>query len=258
MEPSSKSRTCPVQLSICAGKADIPNVSLCKILPNEQTFAIPDMAPARSEESAQQAFDRQRPFFVRSKLPFAMFLTGLHQVLCLQKLATPQMIVFGGLAQDILNSRIFGIGNIHSNTHRNFAAFDGPEQPVFATLQKPKNPAHIFHRQVGLARDFSIKIPPALQALDVMKQIQGPVLAALRRELGGSHQAIKASMNGTGVCERAAKNWLAGAHGPAGEHLIELMRHSDEVAETVRPYVAEAKWPFLWILRVFGPDFFEC
>ncbi|WP_424944148.1 XRE family transcriptional regulator [Aliiroseovarius crassostreae] len=59
------------------------------------------------------------------------------------------------------------------------------------------------------------------------------IAAALRREFGGSHQAIKASMNWTGVSERTAKNWLAGAHGPAGEHLIELMRHSDEVAETV-------------------------
>lgn len=59
------------------------------------------------------------------------------------------------------------------------------------------------------------------------------IAAALRRELGGSHQAIKASMNWTGASERSAKNWFAGAHGPAGEHLIELMRHSDEVAETV-------------------------
>lgn len=60
------------------------------------------------------------------------------------------------------------------------------------------------------------------------------IAAALKRELGGSHQAVKASMNWTSVSERAAKNWLAGAHGPAGEHLIELMRHSDQVAETER------------------------
>jgi len=59
------------------------------------------------------------------------------------------------------------------------------------------------------------------------------IAAALKRELGGSHQAIKVSMNWTGASERTAKNWLAGTHGPAGEHLIELMRHSDEVAETV-------------------------
>lgn len=35
------------------------------------------------------------------------------------------------------------------------------------------------------------------------------IAAALRRELGGSHQAIKASMNWTGASERTAKNWLA-------------------------------------------------
>lgn len=59
------------------------------------------------------------------------------------------------------------------------------------------------------------------------------IAAALKRDLGGSHQAIKACMNWTGASERTAKNWLAEAHGPAGEHLIELMRHSNEVAETV-------------------------
>jgi hypothetical protein len=59
------------------------------------------------------------------------------------------------------------------------------------------------------------------------------IAAALKRDLGGSHQAIKASMNWTGASERTAKNWLAGTHGPTGENLIELMRHSDEVAETV-------------------------
>jgi len=40
-------------------------------------------------------------------------------------------------------------------------------------------------------------------------------------------------MNWMGASERTAKNWLAGAHGLAGEHLTELMRHSDEVAKTV-------------------------
>lgn len=59
------------------------------------------------------------------------------------------------------------------------------------------------------------------------------IAAALKRELGGSHRAIKASMNWTGASERTAKNWLAGAHRPTGEHLIELMRHSNEVAVTV-------------------------
>jgi len=59
------------------------------------------------------------------------------------------------------------------------------------------------------------------------------ISAALKRELGGSHRAIKSAMRWTGVAEKTAKNWIAGIHGPAGEHLIELMSNSDEVLQTV-------------------------
>lgn len=59
------------------------------------------------------------------------------------------------------------------------------------------------------------------------------IAAALERELGSSHKAIKTTMSWTGVSERTAKNWLSGTHGPSGEHLIELMRHSDEIMKTV-------------------------
>ncbi|MEO9781601.1 MAG: XRE family transcriptional regulator [Sedimentitalea sp.] len=62
---------------------------------------------------------------------------------------------------------------------------------------------------------------------------QMAIAAALKRELGGSHRAIKIVMRWTGVSERTAKNWLAGAHGPAGEHLVELMRNSNEVSFAV-------------------------
>lgn len=62
---------------------------------------------------------------------------------------------------------------------------------------------------------------------------QMAVAAALKRELGGSHRAIKIVMRWTGVSERTAKNWLAGSHGPAGEHLVELMRASNEVLAAV-------------------------
>lgn len=62
---------------------------------------------------------------------------------------------------------------------------------------------------------------------------QSEIAAALKRELGGSHRAIKAVMRWTGVSESTAKNWIAGNHGPAGEHLIELLRHSDEVVAAV-------------------------
>lgn len=62
---------------------------------------------------------------------------------------------------------------------------------------------------------------------------QAAIAAALKRELGGSHRAIKTIMNWTGVSERTAKNWIAGSHGPAGEHLVGLMGHSDEVLKVV-------------------------
>ena len=64
-------------------------------------------------------------------------------------------------------------------------------------------------------------------------EYQAAISAALKRELGGSHRAIKTAMKWTGVSERTAKNWFAGSHGPAGEHLIELLRNSDEVAAAV-------------------------
>ena len=62
---------------------------------------------------------------------------------------------------------------------------------------------------------------------------QMAIAAALKRELGGSHRAIKIVMRWTGVSERTAKNWLASSHGPAGEHLVELMRNSNEVLAAV-------------------------
>ena len=61
----------------------------------------------------------------------------------------------------------------------------------------------------------------------------GTIAAALRAELGGSHQAIKTIMRWTGANERTAKNWLGGQKGPRGEHLLGLLRHSDAVLEAV-------------------------
>ncbi len=61
----------------------------------------------------------------------------------------------------------------------------------------------------------------------------GAVAAALRAELGDTHQATKTVMRWTGACERTAKNWLSGTRGPAGEHLIELLRNSDRVLEAI-------------------------
>jgi hypothetical protein len=51
--------------------------------------------------------------------------------------------------------------------------------------------------------------------------------AALRAELGDSHQAVKKLARWTGASERTVKNWLSGRRGPAGRHLIGIIRHSD-------------------------------
>ena len=61
----------------------------------------------------------------------------------------------------------------------------------------------------------------------------GAIAMALRRELGGTHRATKTVMKWTGADERTVRNWLAGATGPSGQHLILLMRYSDEVLETM-------------------------
>jgi hypothetical protein len=59
------------------------------------------------------------------------------------------------------------------------------------------------------------------------------IAEALRAELGSSHQAIKTLMRWTGANERTTKNWLSGANGPSGEHLLEIIRNSDLVFECV-------------------------
>jgi len=51
---------------------------------------------------------------------------------------------------------------------------------------------------------------------------------ALRNQLGTTHQAIKIVMGWTGAGERTVKNWFAGISGPSGQHLVDLIRHSDD------------------------------
>jgi hypothetical protein len=59
------------------------------------------------------------------------------------------------------------------------------------------------------------------------------VATCLRKELGGTHQAVKTVMKWTGANERTVKNWFGGRYGPNGEHLIRLFRHSDEVLDAL-------------------------
>ncbi len=56
---------------------------------------------------------------------------------------------------------------------------------------------------------------------------------ALRRQFGGTPAAVKTVVRLTRANERAVKNWFDAKNGPSGENLVSLMRHSDEVLETV-------------------------
>ena len=55
------------------------------------------------------------------------------------------------------------------------------------------------------------------------------ISAALKAELGATHQTVKTAMRWTGASDRTVKHWLAGSHSPRAEHLVALVRHSDEV-----------------------------
>ncbi len=52
---------------------------------------------------------------------------------------------------------------------------------------------------------------------------------ALRQELGGRGGATKTIMRWTGASDRTARNWMSGAAGPSGYHLICLARESNAV-----------------------------
>jgi hypothetical protein len=72
------------------------------------------------------------------------------------------------------------------------------------------------------------------------------IAAALSGQLGDTHRAIKTVMRWTGSSERTVKNWFAGTSGPSGEHLIEMLRHSDAVFVSImllagRKEIAAAK-----------------
>ncbi|ABI77287.1 conserved hypothetical protein [Hyphomonas neptunium ATCC 15444] len=59
------------------------------------------------------------------------------------------------------------------------------------------------------------------------------IAGALNRSLGANRARIKTAVAWTGANERTVKNWFSGKYGPSGEHLIGLMRHSDDVLEIV-------------------------
>jgi hypothetical protein len=65
------------------------------------------------------------------------------------------------------------------------------------------------------------------------KRYAAAMAAALRTELGETHQAVKIVMRWTGANERTVKNWLAGDTGPSGEHLVGIIQHSDAALEAI-------------------------
>ena len=73
---------------------------------------------------------------------------------------------------------------------------------------------------------------------------------ALRNQLGSTHQAIKIVMGWTGAGERTVKNWLAGVSGPSGQHLIDLIRHSDDVLEVL--LILAGRQPIVAAQKVVG------
>lgn len=59
------------------------------------------------------------------------------------------------------------------------------------------------------------------------------ISAALHREYGQTHAAIKSVVAVTHANERAVKNWFDGKNAPRGHHLVALLGNSDCVLETV-------------------------
>ena len=73
------------------------------------------------------------------------------------------------------------------------------------------------------------KLPQGGRGSDNDVDFNGAIAADLSKEIGSTHQAVKTVMHWTGASESAVKTWLAGSHGPSGEHLVALVRNSDEV-----------------------------
>jgi pyridoxal/pyridoxine/pyridoxamine kinase len=56
---------------------------------------------------------------------------------------------------------------------------------------------------------------------------------ALHRDFGATHAAVKTVVSLTHANERAVKNWFLAKNGPTGQHLVDLVRTSDQVLEAV-------------------------
>jgi hypothetical protein len=59
------------------------------------------------------------------------------------------------------------------------------------------------------------------------------IAEALHRDFGATHAAVKTVVSLTHANERAVKNWFLAKNGPTGQHLVDLVRTSDQVLEAV-------------------------
>jgi hypothetical protein len=76
-------------------------------------------------------------------------------------------------------------------------------------------------------------LPPGRPTAPAGLPYPSVVSVALRAQLGDTHRAIKTVMRWTGASERTVKNWFAGTRGPSGDHLVALVRNSDDVFDAV-------------------------
>lgn len=79
---------------------------------------------------------------------------------------------------------------------------------------------------------FGKEIPP-LSAEMWSGDFAHVIAAALRRDFGDNHAAVKQVASLAHANQRAVKNWYEARNGPNGQHLVDLMRSSDEVLEAV-------------------------
>lgn len=80
--------------------------------------------------------------------------------------------------------------------------------------------------------DSGKTFPPASASTNRFDFVEA-IAQALRREYGGSPAAVKVVVRLTRANPRAVRNWFSASNGPSGENLVALLRHSEEVLETV-------------------------
>ncbi len=101
-----------------------------------------------------------------------------------------QKLFLVGLLQDDLNFCLVGRGDVDRNADWDLTSLDSTQQAMFTLLEKTNDASDIFNRETGLTGDCRVAIAPLLQALNVVEQIDGAVLAAGKVLHQAHHQAI--------------------------------------------------------------------